>query len=185
MDEQAKASLSTASDTVKQLITIASAILGFEITFAKDFIAHLPRYTLYLTATSWGLLLISIGAACMVLMTLAGHLGSPTVFTQTTINQGNVKFCATTQILTFFLGLLFSIWVGVVAMFDATPTSAPVALPNPAPDSLNKDILNSSQLHSPVSITNNIATNCPALEVPSKRLMIHKSPKHRHSTTCQ
>lgn len=185
MDEQAKASLSTASDTVKQLITIASAILGFEITFAKDFIAHLPRYALYLTAASWCLLLISIGAACMVLMTLAGHLGSPTVFTQATINKGNVKFCATTQILTFFLGLLCSICVGMVAMFDATPASAPVASPSPTPGSLYPDNFNPSQLHSPVSITNNISTNCPALGIPSARLMIHKPPKQRHSTTCQ
>lgn len=184
MDEQAKASLSTASDTVKQLITIASALLGFEITFARDFIAHLPPYALYVTATSWGLLLISIGAACMVLMTLAGHLGSPTVFTQTTINQGNVKFCATTQILTFFLGLAFSIWVGMVAMFHATPVSAAVAPPSPAPSSLYKDF-DPAQVHSPVSITNNISTNCPVSAKPSKRPMIHKSAKKRHPTTCQ
>jgi hypothetical protein len=184
MDEQAKAALSTAADTVKQLITIASAILGFEITFAKDFIAHLPRYALYLAATSWCLLLFSIGAACMVLMTLAGHLGSATAFTQATINQGNVKFCATTQISTFFLGLLFSICVGMVAMFDAKPASAPVASPSCVPDSRQNDIFNPPEPYSSVNITNNISTNCPVLRVPSTRLMIHKSPERRHSTTC-
>lgn len=97
----------------------------------------------------------------------------------------NVKVCATTQVVASFFGLLFSIWVGMVAIFDATPALVPVASLSPASNNRGTDIFTPPQLHNPVSITNNISTNCPILEAPSTRLVIHKAPKRRQSTESQ
>ena len=60
MDEQTKTAFLSASDTSKQLITLATGLLALEITFAKDVIVKLDAAAKCLVGASWVLLLLSV-----------------------------------------------------------------------------------------------------------------------------
>ncbi|KAK43657.1 hypothetical protein BG58_31440 [Caballeronia jiangsuensis] len=123
MDDQAKASLATASESVKQFLTLASALLGFEVTFAKDFIVHLSFIARISAAASWLSLLLSVIAGVMVLNALTGHLAHTHRFERNTIYQPNVRIFAGAQILFFLVGLLCTLLAGSSLLFSDSGTS--------------------------------------------------------------
>jgi len=114
MDDQTKAAFAGASDTAKQLITLASGILTLEVTFAKNIMdAKLDQTARYLIAGSWILLLLSVIAGVWMLLALTGSLGQLTPPTSSTIYGSNVRIPAFFQILLFIGGLALSVWFGI------------------------------------------------------------------------
>jgi len=117
MDDQTKAAFASASDTAKQLITLASAILALEVTFAKSILdAKLDLDARHLLAASWILFLVSVIAGVWTLLALTGSLGNQQSLTPKTIYGANVRIPATVQILLFLGGLGFSVWFGIRAL---------------------------------------------------------------------
>jgi hypothetical protein len=113
-DEQTKAAFASASDASKQLITLATGLLGLEITFAKDMITTLDETSKYLVGVSWILLLLSVIAGVWTLLALTGSLGEEgTALTPKAISGRNVRIPATLQILLFLVGLLVTVWFGM------------------------------------------------------------------------
>lgn len=113
MDEQAKAAFASASDTSKQLITLATALLALEITFGKDLIGEFDTVSKGLVAASWVLLLLSVVAGIWTLMALTGSLGGGAKPTAKSIFGRNVQFPAAAQIGLFLLGLVFTVCFGL------------------------------------------------------------------------
>mgnify|MGYP003387323462 CR=1 FL=1 len=113
MNEQAKAAFGSASDTSKQLITLATGLLALEITFAKEVIGTLDELGKCLIGISWILFLLSVIAGVWTLLALTGSLAQPSTPTSQSISGNNVRFPAILQILFFLGGLILTVWFGV------------------------------------------------------------------------
>lgn len=113
MDEQTKTAFASASETSKQLITLATGILALEITFAKDVIVNLDAAAKCLIGTSWVLLLLSVIAGVWTLLALTGSLAQKSAPTAQSIFGLNVRIPAVVQILLFLGGLILTVWFGV------------------------------------------------------------------------
>lgn len=113
MDDQTKTAFASASDTSKQLITLATGVLALEITFAKDIVGRLDETARWLIGGSWVLLVVSIVAGVWTLLALTGSLAQATAPTPQSIFGGNVKRPAIAQILLFLGGMALTVWFGV------------------------------------------------------------------------
>jgi hypothetical protein len=113
MDEQTKAAFASASDTSKQLITLATGVLALEITFAKDVVLKLDATAKSLIGVSWILLLLSVVAGVWTLLALTGSLSQGTALTPQSISGSNVRIPAVLQVLLFIGGLLLTVWFGI------------------------------------------------------------------------
>lgn len=113
MDEQTKAAFASATDTSKQLITLATGVLALEITFAKDVVLKLDATAKRLIGVSWIFLLLSVVAGVWTLLALTGSLGQGTDLTPKAISGSNVRIPAILQILLFLGGLLLTVWFGI------------------------------------------------------------------------
>jgi hypothetical protein len=175
MDEQAKASLATASESVKQFITLASAILGFEVTFAKDFLANLTITPRVIAGLSWVCLLLSVVAGVFVLLALTGNLASRYAFERDTVYKWNVRFFSGWQIGLFIAGLFFTLLAGAFTVFSmssavsdkhsaACACDVIVHLPSPQP----------IQITLPTAPA--VPTSCPAPSKPPQHRKKHLSP---------
>lgn len=75
MDPRTEKAFDFASETTKQLITLATGVLALTITFAKDVIGSVSAVGLWLLGISWGLYIFSLIAGIMTLQCLTGELG--------------------------------------------------------------------------------------------------------------
>jgi len=116
MDEQRKKAFDFAQETSKQLITLATAVIGLTITFAKDFVGGVHGFPRCLAVISWALLLASVAFGLLTLMALTGSL-EPTAGASTTpsIRGTNVIAPAIAQVLLFFIGLSLAVLFGILA----------------------------------------------------------------------
>ena len=113
MDEQTKAAFTSASDTSKQLITLATGLLALEITFAKEIVVKLDTNSKCYVGVSWVLLLLSVMAGVWTLLALTGSLSQASAPTPTSISGTNVRIPAILQILLFLGGLILTVLFGI------------------------------------------------------------------------
>ena len=113
MDDHTKAAFASASDTSKQLITLATALLALEITFAKDVIGNIDATAKTLLGFSWILLLFSVIAGIWTLLAITGSLGKGNTLSPKAISGSNIRIPAILQIILFLGGLLLTVWFGV------------------------------------------------------------------------
>jgi hypothetical protein len=126
MEENQKKAFDFAADLTKQLITLATAVLAFTVTFAKDNPGG--SYQKWLLVISWIMLLLSIGFGIMTLMALTGNLDPKSDANDQnkklpilTINSPNVLGTARLQVLFFLLGIIFTVGNGTKIMFGNKP----------------------------------------------------------------
>lgn len=123
-----------AADTTKQLITLATGIIALTITFSKDIIGASELSNSNLIFWSWGLFIFSIFCGIWTLMALTGNLQPmkkekkvqdlqndeetlpKSTESDCNINTKNVKIPSGLQILSFILGLIFTVLFGVNSM---------------------------------------------------------------------
>lgn len=74
MKENQKKAFDFASDTTKQLITIATAIITLTVTFSKDIIGGIDDAPKTLLVVTWAFYIVSIFFGVLTLMTLTGTL---------------------------------------------------------------------------------------------------------------
>jgi len=107
LDERTKKSFDFLQDATKQLITLATAILTFTITFLKDLAdtaGHNPRT---LMTGCWILLVLSTIFGLLVLLNLTGVLAQPSL--EPKIYRGSIRLFSTAQLAAFALALLFAL----------------------------------------------------------------------------
>jgi hypothetical protein len=122
MDEQRKKAFDFAQETSKQLIPLATAIIGLTVTFGKDFASGVEGCARFLAIGSWVLFLLSILFGLMTLMAMTGSLEPkldpkraaepPAV---PSIRGSNVIVPAGIQVFLFFLALVAAVWFGIIA----------------------------------------------------------------------
>lgn len=107
MDERISKAFDAAQDTIKQLITIASAVVGAMVTFAGNG----STTFIDLKTAGWPapvsivLLLLSIGAGLAALMNLTGAIGNTKIHTPTPYQPG-IRIFVIAQVVTFVSGMV-------------------------------------------------------------------------------
>jgi hypothetical protein len=123
MEDKIKMAFSFAQDVTKQLISLATAVIGLTVTFVNTFSKPSGTLDKWLIGLSWVFLLFSIFFGTWVLLALTGTL-EPSQDNGTTISiRGtNVTKPSLAQIALFILGLVLTIAYGVVSTREI-PTS--------------------------------------------------------------
>jgi hypothetical protein len=129
MDEQTKAALASAAESVKQLITLATALLGFEITFAKDFLAQLSVASRYAAEASWLCFLFSVVVGVWTMLAITGSLAQQKSVERNSIFAKNIRVPSVIQILLFLVGLVLTVSVGMSAISSFHPGGNATGLP--------------------------------------------------------
>lgn len=97
-----------AKETVCQLLTLATALIGVSVTFAKDLKPAANNSDRKWLGWAWGILLISVVFGIWTLLALTGSLGrgqdSPSVIYETHVTMPSML-----QIVTFLVGVLLLI----------------------------------------------------------------------------
>ncbi|SRR5258708_1461076 len=112
VDDQTKEAFKAASDTTKQIITLATGVMALEITFLKDVVTTLTAYGRVFILTSWVAFLLSILFGVLTLMALTGSLGSAIQPTPQSIKGTNVRIPAILEIVFFLVGLFSTVLFG-------------------------------------------------------------------------
>jgi hypothetical protein len=119
IDERQKKAFDFVSDYTKQLITLATGIITFMVTFLGDEVKSGPDVSKWCLIVSWGFFTLSICFGIMRLMALTGNLDpvDPKKQPNLTIGSDNVRTPGKLQIFTFLLALLLSVIFGVIQLF--------------------------------------------------------------------
>jgi len=113
-DDQAKIAHASLADLTKQLVTLSTAILTLEVTFAKAFAKEEISQARVMTI-SWICFVISVAFGIWVLMALTGTQANAENLTSQSIYNKNIRTPAKFQVLSFIIGLIFTIVVGTTA----------------------------------------------------------------------
>lgn len=126
MNERKKQAFEFARDTTKQLITLSTGIIALTITFSKDVIGNPSPFHRNLLVLSWLSFLLSVVLGVWTLLALTGTLEpQETKATKTKLEEnenltgepsirgGNVTLPSLFQIVTFLIGLGFTVWFGI------------------------------------------------------------------------
>ena len=113
-----------ASDIVKQVLTLASAILGVTVTFQKDILLDQGGWTERFLKGAWGALavcvvfgLLALGAMTGQFASRQGAVGPPSV------NSGSTRAFAIMQLLAFGIAIVLVMVFALTADFHV-PTPA-------------------------------------------------------------
>ena len=136
MDERRKKAFDFAQETSKQLLTLATAVIGLTVTFGKDFIGNVSGFPRTLVVACWVLMLVSILCGLCTLMALTGTLepqNPEQAAGEPSINGSNVKLPAIAQVLTFLFALVAAVTFGLVARPGSDPAPNSPAAAKTAP----------------------------------------------------
>lgn len=119
MDERQKKAFDFVSDYTKQLITLATGIITFMVTFLSDEVKSSGMASKSLLVLSWLLFTLSICFGIMRLMALTGNLDPVKTGTapNLTITSPNVRNTGRAQIVLFLAGLVLSMIFGLMQLF--------------------------------------------------------------------
>lgn len=125
MKEYKIKSFEFATDLTKQLITLATLLVGISITFFEKFAIISGKWVLI---ASWILLFFSIISGVFALMAITGTLNKITDSNsekQYSIYEKNIRILSITQIFAFLIGvLLIIIYSSMINIDDKTPVLA-------------------------------------------------------------
>ncbi len=93
-----------AKETVTQLLTLATGVIGVSVTFAKEVRSKVTAYDRTWLFRSWIALLASVVCGVWTLMALTGTLAKGTV-PHDAIYGGNVTLPFVLQIIAFVVGI--------------------------------------------------------------------------------
>lgn len=106
-----KTSFDFAADACKQILTFSTSILALTVTFAKDTFLKDRQTVPWSLRVSWVLYLASIFGGIWTLLALTGELAK-TAGDEPSIWQPNVVTPAIVLVMSFFVGLIFTVVAG-------------------------------------------------------------------------
>lgn len=131
MDDWRQKAFEFASDTVKQLITLATGVIALTITFSSDFLSSVPDGSKPFLMWGWLAYFISILGGVWTMLALTGTLGriSPdgngeedTVKVKdipASIYGPHIRIPSAIQILLFLVGTILIIIFGINALLPS------------------------------------------------------------------
>lgn len=111
-------------DVTKQLVTLASGIIAFTITFYKDFATGANQSSRHLMTGAWVVFLISICFGLLVLLALAGALTSSDTKKRNPSNPNARDFSRAQQFF-FVAALILTVVAGCQANLGPAPEPSP------------------------------------------------------------
>ena len=120
-EERNKLAFSLAGDSVKQVLTLSSAMLAFTVTFSTDVTEGATAADERWLWATWALLAVSILAGVVTLLSLVGVLGSPD--STPDVYADGVRKVAGAQMLAFAAALIAAAAFGVFALTGEAPKS--------------------------------------------------------------
>ena len=124
MKESQKKAFDFAADSTKLLITLSTGIIALTITFSKDFIGSEVTYPIWPLITAWILYFLSVLFGIFTMLSLTGSL-LPMKMNfdkidehekKVSINEKNITFKSSVQILLFLLALFFTGIFGYISI---------------------------------------------------------------------
>ena len=109
LDDRTKKAFDFLQDATKQIITLATAILTFTITFLKDIAKNADDVSRNLLTGSWIFLVVSAIAGLFVLLNMSGVLAK---VTKPDIYKGSIRFLSLAQLGAFALALVLALAFG-------------------------------------------------------------------------
>jgi len=143
MDEATRYAISQVSDLTKQLMTLASGLIGLTITFSKDMVKHASLRALKALKRGWLFMFVSLVAGIWTLMALSGSSSSARDLLQKSLIGYNARIPSFIQIASFLCGaysfISFGFGVAIRIPIPESPkiTGLPFASENhdpPSPD---------------------------------------------------
>jgi hypothetical protein len=104
MDEASRYAISQVSDLTKQLMTLASGLIGLTITFSKDMVKHASQRALVSLKRGWFFMFVSLVAGIWTLMALSGSSASAKDLLQKSLIGYNARIPSSIQIASFLYG---------------------------------------------------------------------------------
>jgi hypothetical protein len=115
MNERELKSFDLAADAVKQLLALATGVLGVTAAFAKDLVPATTTIAKRWLTGGWVLLLLSVIVGSLSLMTLSGQLGNEAI-ARPSIYAHAPRLFTSAQALLFVAGmivLMVSAWLAL------------------------------------------------------------------------
>jgi hypothetical protein len=116
MDDQLKAAFASATETVKNTLTLSSAILTVSVTFVKDINKAPTNFQVWILEASWVALFIAVLACIATLMAITGTLSKENPLTSAALYSSNVKTPMTTAVLAFLIGIGLTATYGMLSV---------------------------------------------------------------------
>lgn len=122
INERRKKAFDFAQETVKQLLSLATAVIALTITFSKDIVGGLPDTTRGFLAAAWFFYLLSVVAGVWTLMAMTGTLEPKKQDSVPISIRGyNVTWPAIVQVVSFLVGLIFTVVFGFKSLCPIWP----------------------------------------------------------------
>ncbi len=119
IEDQLRLAFEFASDLAKQLITLATGVLALSITFVKEILQRQSLLDnpgrLRTLGAAWIMMFLSIFFGIWTLSALTGSLAPISGSTAPSL-EGNSRFPAGGQVISFLLGIGLLIWFGISSL---------------------------------------------------------------------
>lgn len=116
MDDQTKAAFASATETIKNILTLSSAILTVSITFLKDVNKTPTASQVCVLETSWITLLLAVAFCIFTLMALTGSLANPSALKREDLYAWNIRIPSFAASMMFFAGIAFTAAFGFLSV---------------------------------------------------------------------
>jgi hypothetical protein len=170
MDAKEKA-FEYAGDSSKLLITLATGIIAFTVTFAKEFgVKPSSMAQGLLLLVTWVVLLVSAAFGVSTLLAITGEL-EPKVKSDThepSIRDHKITSLLACQIVVFLFGVVLIVIYGGLKI-NAAPTPTPCTSPTPTPTA-EPSAVPASTSPTPISLNTPKATATTPISTPTPRL---------------
>lgn len=113
MDDQVKAAFTSATETVKNTLTLSSAVLTVSVAFVKDINKDPTNLQVWVLEASWVFLFLAIVAGMVALMAITGTLAKSHSLTGDSLYSVNIQRPMAAALALFLLGLALTATYGM------------------------------------------------------------------------
>ena len=121
----------SAADVTKQLITVATGILGLSVTFLKDIVKEAPQAHFWPLRVAWVFYLLSIICGIWTLMAITGSINHLVEHNDPVPIVSSMRLPAGLQPILFGLGTMFLVYYGMVAIGELQKPKPQLPPPDP------------------------------------------------------
>jgi hypothetical protein len=116
MDDRTKAAFASATEVVKNTLTLSTAVLTVSVTFAKDLNKNPTNFQAWVLEASWAALLLAVVCGVMTLMALTGTLAQVDEPLPSALYDKNIQRPMATALFAFLAGIALTAGYGMLSV---------------------------------------------------------------------
>lgn len=116
MDEQLKAAFGSATEVVKNTLSLSTALLALSVTFTKDLNPRPTNAAVLVLESSWVFLSASALLGVVALMAITGSLARTCPLTADALYANNIRLPMGAHLLCFLAGVAGTAWYGMLSV---------------------------------------------------------------------